>query len=94
VIVLGTGTKLFGTIDGKKTEAAGRGGFCLPAGAELADYDKLIQVPYDKSWMKYHNLGDHMGCMLREFTRHVLTPLFLPPVQTATAGMQDQRATR
>ena len=80
VLVLGAGTKMLGTIDGKKTEAAGQCGFCLPANADVKQYDKLIQKPYDKAWMQYRNFGDHMGCMLREFSQKVIAPLVVPGV--------------
>jgi hypothetical protein len=95
VVVLGTGTKLLGTIDGKKTEAAGEGGFYLPADCDVKQYDKLIQKPYDKSWMQYRNFGDHMGCMLREFSQKVIAPLVVPaaPVaaQTSKRGEKESR---
>ncbi|HZL34345.1 MAG TPA: hypothetical protein VFC78_03480 [Tepidisphaeraceae bacterium] len=79
VLVLGAGTKMFGTIDGKKTEAAGEYGFTFPAGADIRQYDKLIQKPYDRAWMHYHNLGDHIGCMLRPFSKNVIGPLVVQP---------------
>src|SRR5690242_64348 len=65
VLVLGAGTKLFGTIDGKKCESAGECGFVLPATADMQQYEKLIQKPYDKSWMQYGNIGDHLVSMRR-----------------------------
>ncbi len=53
-LVLGLGTQLFRTIDGQKTEAAGRGGFRRPARpADPAQYDKLMPMPYDPAWMEY-----------------------------------------
>ncbi|HWE03898.1 MAG TPA: hypothetical protein VG326_15945 [Tepidisphaeraceae bacterium] len=77
VMVLDIGTRMFGTIDGKKTEAAGAFGFLFPAGADSRQYDKLIQKPYDKVWLRYRNFGDHMGCMLRPFARDIVAPLML-----------------
>jgi pimeloyl-ACP methyl ester carboxylesterase len=79
VLVLGAGTKMFGTIDGKKTEAAGQFGFVFPAGGDAAEYAKLVQKPYDKAWLQlYHNLGDHLGCMNRSFVEKVVAPLLAP----------------
>ncbi len=75
VMVLGLGTRAFGTIDGVKTEAAGEYGFVLPVKADRSQYEKLVQKPYDKSYMQYNNLGDHLGCMLRPFASHVVAPL-------------------
>jgi hypothetical protein len=77
VIVLDVGCRMFGTIDGKKTEAAGAFGFLFPDGADMQQYDKLIQKPYDKVWLRYRNFGDHMGCMLRPFARNVVAPLMI-----------------
>jgi pimeloyl-ACP methyl ester carboxylesterase len=80
IVVLGTGTKMLGTIDGVKTAAAGQCGFCFPATGDAKQYDKLVQKAYDKSWMQYHNFGDHMGCMLRVFSQKVIAPLVVPVV--------------
>lgn len=77
VLVLGVGTKMFGTIDGKKTEAAGHVGFLLPPSVDARGYDKLTQILYDRTWVQYDNIGDHMGCMLRPFVRKVVAPLIV-----------------
>jgi pimeloyl-ACP methyl ester carboxylesterase len=86
VIVLGAGTKLFGTIDGKKEEAAGLRGFRTPENAsDVKQYDKLVQMPYQDSWMDYGNLGDHIGPMGEEFAEKVIAPLLQgkePPLPT------------
>lgn len=90
VLVLNAGTKMLGTIDGKKTEAAGEFGFVLPKGADPKQYEKLIQKPYDKTWMQYNNLGDHMGCMLRPFAEKVIAPLLLREAKPATDAVKHQ----
>ena len=77
VAVLGIGTTLFGTIDGVKAEASGKVGFTKPATADAAQYDKLLQFPYEKSWAKLSNIGDHVGSMARPFIREIVTPLLL-----------------
>ena len=76
-LVLGAGTKLFGTVDGVNSEAAGLVGFSRPKVADAKQYEKLVQVPYDKGWLAYHDTGDHIGCMSRSFARHVLAPVAL-----------------
>ena len=59
VIVLGAGTRVFGTIDGKKEEAAGLRGFKTPdEPADAKQYDKLVQMPYQDAWMEIGNIGD------------------------------------
>ena len=75
--VLGLGTKMFGTVDGVKTEAAGKVGFKMPPEADPKQYEKLVQVPYDSAWIKLGNIGDHIGSMSRPFAREVLAPLLL-----------------
>ena len=78
VFVLGLGTKLFGTIDRNQTDSAGRVGFVKPDdAADPPQYDKLVSCPYEKAWLAYGNLGDHVTVMNRSFSRHILTPLVL-----------------
>jgi hypothetical protein len=83
VLVLGAGTKMFGTIDGIKTDAAGEFGFVFPTDGNAGQYEKLVQKPYDKSWMQYHNIGDHIGDMSRPFSRNILAPLLFEDVKPA-----------
>jgi hypothetical protein len=76
--VLGFGTRMFGTIDGTKTDASGRVGFKKPANAADPDqYAKLVQLPYNSAWMKLGNVGDHIGWMTRPFAREVIAPAML-----------------
>lgn len=77
VAVLGIGTHMFGTIDGVKTDAAGKAGFAKPKGADESQYAKLVQVPYDSSWVRVGNIGDHIGTLSRPFARRVVAPLLL-----------------
>ena len=76
-LVLGIGTRLFGTIDGVKTDAAGRVGFTRPAHADPEQYRKLVSLPYDPAWARFHDYGDHVGGMTRTFGQNVLLPLLL-----------------
>ena len=98
VAVLGTGTSLFGTVDGVKTRAAGLLGFKQPPGADPAQYAKLVPMPYDKAWMKFGNIGDHIGCMGRAFVRYVVAPRLIHDLgardattQPADGGSHDDR---
>lgn len=77
VAVLGVGTTMFGTVDGVKADAAGKVGFAKPEGADATQYKKLVQVPYDASWIKLGNIGDHIGSMSRPFAREILAPLLM-----------------
>jgi hypothetical protein len=87
--VLGVGTSMFGTVDGVKTDAAGKVGFVKPPNAaDPAQYDKLAQIPYRSEWIKLGNIGDHIGGLSRPFAKAVLAPLLsrgeLPGVVPAT----------
>lgn len=85
-IVLGAGTRLFGTIDGVNTAAAGLLGFTMPATADAAQYRKLVPEPYQSSWLQLGNIGDHMGSLAAPFARAIVAPLLIgqaPPQQTA-----------
>jgi hypothetical protein len=77
--VLGIGTKMLGTVDGVKAEAAGKVGFASPPATVPAldkqQYDKLVQIPYRADWIKLGNIGDHIGGLARPFSRAVLAPL-------------------
>lgn len=97
-IVLGLGTRLFRTIDGKKVEAAGRVGFTRPESGDLLLYKRLVPMPYDKAWMKLGNIGDHIGVMSKKFAAKMLAPLVLdakrapPPEAAPQEAPKDQPA--
>ncbi|HXE52834.1 MAG TPA: hypothetical protein VN541_07470 [Tepidisphaeraceae bacterium] len=76
-LVLGAGTRLFGTIDGVKSDSAGLVSFHMPPDADKAEYEKLDQKPYDRSWIAFSNIGNHVGCMSRPFACNVLAPLLI-----------------
>ena len=91
--ILAAGTHLFGTVDGKKTSAAGHDGFTRPQTASAAQYDKLVAEPYDPAWMKLGNIGDHIGCMMPAFAAAVLSPFLLsnlPKVGNVTTQPSDK----
>ena len=69
--VVGVGTRLFGTIDRKKTLSAGHTGF-LDGEGRLRKHEKLVQIAWDPSWVEYGHLGGHVGYLLRPWARHVL----------------------
>lgn len=75
--MLGWGTSTFGTIDGKKCDAAGRFGFVRPPAADRAQYRKLVQLPYQSAWARWFNFGSHTGAMSPAFARHFLAPLLV-----------------
>lgn len=81
VIVLDSGTKMFGTIDGPKVAAAGLNGFVQPTGADAEQYGKLVAQPYRRQWLEqYGNAGQHISCMGAVFVRDYVAPLLLESV--------------
>lgn len=75
VIVLGAGTRVFGTMDGKHIEAAGLLGFRRPRTADRAQYSKLVDMRYRSDWLRWGNFGDHTGALSVSFARNVVAPL-------------------
>jgi pimeloyl-ACP methyl ester carboxylesterase len=94
VLVLGAGTRMFGTIDGVKEEAAGLRGFTMPDGADAKQYEKLVQVPYDEAWMDLGNIGDHIGPMGRRFAAEMISPLLQGREMPPTKPRATTRAAR
>ena len=93
--VLGIGTRMFGTIDGIKTDAAGRVGFTRPPGAaEPRQYEKLVSIGFDPAWIPLSNIGDHVGPMMRPFAREVLAPLMRTGVLREFAGAGTRPSTQ
>jgi hypothetical protein len=88
--ILGPGTRAFGTIDGVKTDAAGRVGFSRPSGGDALEYAKLVPMPHQGAWVRFRNIGDHVGPMTRPFARQVLAPLIIGSAD----GLKDVSATQ
>ncbi len=70
-LTLGVGTSLFGTIDRKKTGAAGRRGFRTTDG-QLLTLDGLTQIPWIPTWEPLGHDGGHYGWVARAWARDVL----------------------
>jgi hypothetical protein len=85
--VLGTGTRLFGTVDRVNTDAGGRVGFAMPLFGDPIQYMKLMNVPYTPAWLRYGNSGDHIGVMTRAFAKLVLAPSAIAERPEATVVM-------
>jgi hypothetical protein len=69
------GCRWTGTVDGRKTDGAGRVGFTKPPTGDQQQYAKLVQFPYQTDWIRLGDRGDHVGAMSRAFSREVLAPL-------------------
>jgi pimeloyl-ACP methyl ester carboxylesterase len=78
VIVLGLGTRIFGTIDRIKSVSAGMVGFRPPSGLDeddRAEYDKLRQVRWQAGMAKTGYFGGHVGTDSPAFLRKYVVPL-------------------
>jgi hypothetical protein len=84
VLILSTGTRLFGTMDGVECDAAGFGGFQMPKTADPEQYKKLVSEPYEAVWVRYDNSGNHIGPLSRRFSAAVIAPLLQPELAAAT----------
>jgi hypothetical protein len=80
VVILGAGTRVFGTVDRKKTASAGLVGFRVPAPGSSNDikgqqYDKLRQVRWRPRMAATGYLGGHFGPDSPLFLRRYVVPL-------------------
>jgi pimeloyl-ACP methyl ester carboxylesterase len=75
IVMLGAGTRIFGTIDRKKTAAAGLVGLHPPPQADAVQYAKLVEKRYTLAWLRFGNFGDHTGPMSVCFARDYLAPM-------------------
>lgn len=86
-VVLGTGTKAFGTVDGVKCEAAGLNGFVKPEAADAEQYRKLSPQEYNVAWgVRYGNVGSHISCMRTKFAREYVATLMRTGYPPANAN--------
>lgn len=75
-VLLGVGTTLVGTMDGKHTQAAGKVGFSVAGSGYAAEaYGGLYEVRWDKAMAGMGNDGSHFGCLAPEFVSSYVAPL-------------------
>jgi hypothetical protein len=75
-VVLSHGTKIFGTMDGVRCDAAGLKGFVQPATGDETQYKKIIAQPYQRAWaMRYGNVGSHICGMRTRFVREYVSKI-------------------
>jgi pimeloyl-ACP methyl ester carboxylesterase len=76
--LLGLGTLVFGTMDGRHAASAGMVGFRMPANLDLAGrqaYEKVRQIRWRPAMVCDGHFGDHSGCTNTRFSRRVLAPI-------------------
>lgn len=75
-IILGLGTWIFGTLDGRHASGAGKVGFAIDP--DDPAYAKLHQISYDATWKQmYGHTGQHTHALLPKFAKAKLAPLLL-----------------
>lgn len=83
LIVLGLGTRLFGTIDRVRSVSAGLTGFLPPPAADEIQYRKLRQVRWRPAMGTSGYLGGHIGPDSPAFLRRYVVPLLEGRDETA-----------
>jgi len=75
-VLLGAGTTLFGTMDGKHTEAAGKVGFSVPDSEQAKGaYGGFSEIRWNPSMSGTGHDGGHFGCLASEFVASHVAPL-------------------
>ncbi|HEY9715930.1 MAG TPA: hypothetical protein V6C69_00570 [Trichormus sp.] len=76
ILYLKYGTSWFGTADGVFGKAAGLIGFNVPEeAADLVGYQKLRQIKWEPSMLRYMHSGDHWGNSMPPFVNKFIVPL-------------------
>jgi len=77
-IVLGLGTKTFGTVDRKCVESAGKTGFDLERVVpDASARGKVIQVPWEPAMIWMGHPGNHLSIVLYGWNRKYVAPYLL-----------------
>jgi hypothetical protein len=94
--LLGAGTLIFGTSDGRHSVSAGLCGFNVPRGAtaEVKElyHRRLRQRRYKLGMARQFNLGGHFGCANRVFVAEVVAPLLFGNPCVDEKGVTTWRA--
>ncbi len=79
-LILDLGTRMAGTMDGKRTASAGNVGFELPGDLSLAaPYTHAYQVPWRADMLATGHVGGHMSSSAPAFIRRYVAPLLQSP---------------
>jgi pimeloyl-ACP methyl ester carboxylesterase len=80
-LILGWGTRQFGTADRFYGPSAGLHGFVLPSDLSEADracYQRLVQIPWNPAMMLYGHPGLHVGTSMPAFLAKNVAPWLKP----------------
>jgi pimeloyl-ACP methyl ester carboxylesterase len=76
--LLGAGTTLFGTMDGKHVEAAGKVGFSVPESDQAAEaYEAFSEIRWNATMSGTGHDGSHFGCLAAGFVSSYVAPLIV-----------------
>ncbi|NBB96097.1 MAG: hypothetical protein GVY16_10225 [Planctomycetes bacterium] len=96
-VLLGVGTKTFGTMDGKHTAAAGKESFVIPPSMPDA-YTRLYQIGWTKDMASTGHGGGHFSSAAEGFVARYVAPLVLAdhwsPELMARLQREDPRLRR
>lgn len=87
-VILGWGTRTWGTIDRSKTDSAGQVGFKKPDGG-LREHDRLRQIAWTPEWRRLGHDGGHMGWLAKGWACEVLAPILRRPANAASSRSDE-----
>jgi pimeloyl-ACP methyl ester carboxylesterase len=76
-LILGCGTRVFGTVDRQRTSSAGRVGFRDAAGRVIQS-GQLTQISWRPDWVRLGHSGTHVGWLSTRWARDILAPQLDP----------------
>lgn len=80
-LILGWGTRTFGTVDRQKVESAGKVGFRFPAAAEDEQLRaKIVEYRWRPEMIATGHLGEHTGILLYAWNKKYVLPWLLGQV--------------
>ncbi len=86
-LILGIGTAVFGTMDGRHDKSAGLDGFSRPASGDATQYAKLEQFHYHgKMLFRYGNGGGHAWAMFPRFASAFVAPRLIAVARESAAA--------
>jgi pimeloyl-ACP methyl ester carboxylesterase len=87
-MVLGLGTRVFGTIDRKDSDSAGMVSFKVPRDSKRYN-GKLVQRPWTLRWMCSGHFGSHIGILTYGWNRDFVAPYLAPCESGETAKTRE-----
>ncbi|MFP4054872.1 MAG: serine aminopeptidase domain-containing protein [Phycisphaerae bacterium] len=78
-VLLGMGTQIAGTMDGKHTASAGMVGFEAPPGSAGAGYPNVYQIAWKAGMSGSGHVGGHLTSGAQRFVSGYVAPLMLSP---------------